>query len=140
MTDSNFDILESNRDKILDNAIVPDLLANLLVIGKRTDHVIQGWVALDESLQDLVALILGEIEYSLDIKKPDPIDYRLFNVLQTNKYELEEVIDQSIYDLIQMQPRIFLVVLHKSIDPQLFTLDSRLFDWIKQTPPYTYNN
>lgn len=140
MTDPNQHPIDLDRPQVLDNYMPLDHAADLLVVGEFPDQVMEGWLALVDHLRDLRTFVIGEIEYALAIRILHPEEYRLFNVLQTQEYLLEEVRDQATYETIQMQSQIFLVALHNSVDPTLFAQDPRLQEWMDHLPPHTLNN
>lgn len=140
MSNPNQHPIDPDRDLILDHYAVTNSAADLLVVGEFPDQIMEGWLALVDRLEELQAFVIGEIEHALDISILHPKEYRLFNVLQTQEFFLEEIRDQTTYDIIQKQSQIFLVALHNTVDPVRFAQDPRLQEWIAHVPPRTLNN
>jgi len=140
MTDPNQYPADLDRPDVFDHYTPLDRAVDLLVVGEFPDQIMEGWLALVNRLDELRAFIIGEIEDALDITILHPEEYRIYNVLQTQEYLLEEIRDQASYGIVQMQSQIFLVALHNTVDPTRFAEDPRLHEWIEHVPPRTVNN
>ncbi|MFW9819802.1 MAG: hypothetical protein ACFFE5_09350 [Candidatus Thorarchaeota archaeon] len=120
-------------EKIMDNYEPPEIIANFFVLHSDEESCIEGWISMEPSLEEFIALLQEEIEYSWGIEDSHMADYNLFHIDLEDKNNMKEINDNDYYLFVREHPEIFIVVLHKSIKYRIIENIPAVFEWFMET-------
>ena len=116
-------------DKIMQNYQPSEVDAQFFVLYVDEESSIDGVVSLDETLNEFISLLQGEIEYCWGVEYANMDDYLIFYIDLDDKNRLTEIIDENQYQIVRKFKEIFLVVLHKEIKYRIIENLPPVFDW-----------
>ena len=120
----------------MENYVPPDVAANFFLLYKDNSAFLEGWVCLDEDLNDFILLLQDEIIYSWGSEYANMEDYHIFYIDEKDKNNLKKIIDQKTYDEVRALKEIYIVFLHKEIEYRFIENIPLVFEWFqKQFPP-----
>jgi hypothetical protein len=115
--------------KIMNHVEFPEVTANFFVLYKEESVWIDGWISLENSLDEFISLLQGEIEYSWGSEYANMDDYIIFHIDIEDKNNLKEIKDNEYYLYVRQLKKIFLVILHKDIQYRIIENLPPVFDW-----------
>ena len=78
-------------EKIMNNNETSELTANFFVLYKDEETWLNGWIALESSLDEFISLLKEEIEYSWELESVDMTDYMIFHIDLEDKNNMKEI-------------------------------------------------
>jgi len=124
--------------KIMNNIESPEITANFFVLCKDEDYWIEGWIAMEESFEEFIILVQGELEYSWGEQFSNMVDYIIFYIDLEDKNNLKEIKDEESYQKVIKLDDIFIVVLHREIKYRIIENLPPVFEWFTEinNPPF----
>ena len=120
-------------EKIMKNYQPSEVTANFLVLYKDESTWLHGWISMEDSFEEFLSLVQGEIEYSWDSDYADMADYIIFHIDLEDNNNLKEIKDNQYYQFVRQLQEIFIVVLHKDIKYRIIENIPPVFDWFMGT-------
>lgn len=120
-------------EKIIKNYQPPEVTANFFVLYKDESTWLHGWISMENSLEEFLSLIQGEIEYSWGSDYAEMDDYIIFQVDLEDKNNLKEIRDNEYYQYVKQLKEIFIVVLHRDIKYRIIENIPPVFEWFMGT-------
>ena len=116
-------------EKIMNNYEESELTANFFVLYKDEETWLNGWIALEPSLDDFISLLKEEIEYSWELEDVDMTDYILFHIDLEDKNNMKEINNDEYYNYVKQLNNIYIVALHKDIKYRIIENIPAVFEW-----------
>ena len=120
-------------EKTIENYQPQEVTANFFVLYKEELAWLDGWISLEDSFEEFLSLIQGELEYSWDVPNVDMADYIFFHIDLQDKNKLKEIKDNNDYLHVRQLEEIFIVVLHKEIKYRIIENLPPVFEWFMET-------
>lgn len=120
-------------EKIMKNYQPSEVTANFFVLYKDESTWLHGWISMEDSFEEFLSLVQGEIEYSWDSEYADMADYIIFHIDLEDNNNLKEIKDNQYYQFVRQLQEIFIVVLHKDIKYRIIENIPPVFDWFMGT-------
>ena len=114
------------------NIEIPEFSANFFVLYKDESAWIDGWISLENSLEEFISLLQEEIEYSWGSEYANMDDYLIFHIDTEDKNNLKEIKDNDYYLYVRELKEVFLVILHKDIKYRIIENLPPVFDWFME--------
>lgn len=116
-------------DKIMRNYQPSEITAEFFILYKDEESSIDGVISLDQTFDEFLSLLQGEIEYIWGTEYANMDDYLIFYIDLNDKNRLKEVSDEKVYQTIRKVKEIFLVILHKEIKYRIIENLPPVFEW-----------
>ena len=116
-------------EKIMNNNETSELTANFFVLYKDEETWLNGWIALESSLDEFISLLKEEIEYSWELESVDMTDYMIFHIDLEDKNNMKEIKNDEYYNYVKQLNEIYIVVLHKNIQYRIIENIPAVFEW-----------
>lgn len=116
-------------DKIMRNYQPSEVTAEFFILYKDEESSIDGVISLDQTFDEFLSLLQGEIEYIWGTEYANMDDYLIFYIDLNDKNRLKEVSDEKVYQTIRKVKEIFLVILHKEIKYRIIENLPPVFEW-----------
>jgi hypothetical protein len=113
-----------------------DALGAFYVIGAEPNEVISGWIALEDGIDEFFETVFEEMEFTLQVEVKDQKAYSLFYVDTGDRNALKRVVDDKAFDELKKLDKIFLMMLHHSINVKDVESNPRLKDWLEETDEF----
>jgi hypothetical protein len=113
-----------------------DALGAFYVIGEKPNEVMSGYIALEDGIDEFCETVFEEMEFTLQVEVKDQKAYSLFYVDTGDKNALKRVIDDKAFDELKKLDKIFLMMLHHSINVKDVESNPRLKDWLEETDEF----
>jgi len=120
-------------EKIMKNYQPSEVTANFFVLYKDESTWLHGWISMEDSFEEFLSLVQGEIEYSWDSEYADMADYIIFHIDLEDNNNLKEIKDNQYYQFVRQLQEIFIVVLHKDIKYRIIENIPPVFEWFMGT-------
>ena len=119
-------------EKVKENYQPPEITANFFVLYKDESTWLEGWISLEDSFEEFLSLIQGEIEYSWDLQDVEMRNYITFHIDLQDKNKLKEMKNNNDFRSVKQLEEIFIVVLHKEIKYRIIENLPPVFDWFME--------
>ena len=116
-------------EKIMNNNETSELTANFFVLYKDEETWLNGWIALESSLDEFISLLKEEIEHSWELENVDMTDYIIFHIDLEDKNNMKEIKNDEYYNYVRQLNEIYIVVLHKDIKYRIIENIPAVFEW-----------
>ncbi|MFW9785569.1 MAG: hypothetical protein ACFFFB_25020 [Candidatus Heimdallarchaeota archaeon] len=116
-------------DKIMRNYQPSEVTAEFFILYKDEESSIDGVISLDQTFDEFLSLLRGEIEFIWGTEYANMDDYLIFYIDLNDKNRLKEVSDEKVYQTIRKVKEIFLVILHKEIKYRIIENLPPVFEW-----------
>lgn len=113
-----------------------DALGAFYVIGEKPNEVMSGLIALEEGIDEFRETVFEEMEFTLQVEVKDQNAYSLFYVDTGDKDTLKRVVDDSAFEELKKMDKIFLMMLHQSVNVKDVESNPRLKDWLEETDDF----
>ncbi len=120
-------------EKVKENYQPLEVTANFFVLYKDESTWLEGWISLEDSFEEFLSIIQGELEYSWDLQYVDMSDYITFHIDLQDKNKLKEIKNNKELKSVRQLEEIFLVVLHKEIKYRIIENLPVVFEWFMET-------
>ncbi|MFX1457527.1 MAG: hypothetical protein ACFFDB_19330 [Promethearchaeota archaeon] len=119
-------------EKIQQNYEPSEITANFIVLFKDEINSIEGWIMLEESLNEFILRVEEELEYQWGKEDADMNDYSLFFIDTEDKNTLKEINTENSYQKLKSLEEIFIVILHQEIKYRIIENLPPVFDWFME--------
>ncbi|MBY8985781.1 MAG: hypothetical protein KGD65_11970 [Candidatus Lokiarchaeota archaeon] len=120
-------------EEIEQNFESSDITANFIIVFKDEIDSIEGWIMLEETLNEFNSHLQEEIEYYWGEDYADMKDYSIFHLNTEDKNTLKEIDTDKYYQNLKTLEQIFIVILHKEIKYRIIENLPPVFEWFMES-------